>query len=589
MTDWQKQAQEKRDSVNALIPKDWRLKSPVPSIEQQKDVTGKYIEQYLTSREIEITETDAVNIVKHTSSGEWKAREVTEAFCHRAALAHQLVCMTLSGRSRRNADVSQKVNCLHEIFFDLALDQAQQLDDYYAENKKPIGPLHGLPISLKDQFHIKGVETHMGYVGWIGTFQGKKDTGKEKVFESEMVKELRSMGAVFYCKTSVPHSLMCGETTNNIIGYTFNPKNRNLAAGGSSGGEGALIGLKGSPLGFGTDIGGSVRIPAVFNGLYGLRTSGGRLPYEGMANSMDGQNTILSTVGPLSTSVGGLRLAMKSILSQEPWLHDPLVHELPWRDEHEEEILEKVRTGSGGAGRLVFGILRHDGTVLPQPPVRRALEMVVRALEKVGHKVVEWEPPSHTRGAKIGLETWFYDGGKDIHDSLGLSGEPIMPQVASTYGKGPTAQVNASKIAEVNVQKREYQKEYMEYWNDTKSLTGTGRPVDAFIMPLAPYASPLHGKYKYYAYSTIINLLDYTAAVVPVTQADKTIDVADPHFKPMSDLDNETNELYDAEIYDGAHVGVQLVGRRLQEEKVTALLEVVSEALAKDAGVVPVL
>lgn len=83
----------------------------------------------------------------------------------------------------------------------------------------PLGPLHGLPVSLKDQFHVKGVETTMGYVGWIGTFQGKKGTGMEKIHESEIVKQLRdNMGAILYCKTSVPHSLMSGETINNIIG-----------------------------------------------------------------------------------------------------------------------------------------------------------------------------------------------------------------------------------------------------------------------------------------------------------------------------------------------------------------------------------
>lgn len=130
----------------------------------------------------------------------------------------------------------------------------------------------------------------MGYVGWIGTFEGKRGTGKEKVFESEMVRELRNLGAILYCKTSVPHTLMSGETNNNIIGYTNNPKNRNLSSGGSSGGEGALISLKGSPIGFGTDIGGSVRIPAGFNGLYGIKPSHGRMPYEGMANSMVSEN-----------------------------------------------------------------------------------------------------------------------------------------------------------------------------------------------------------------------------------------------------------------------------------------------------------
>ena len=222
--------------------------------------------------------------------------------------------------------------------------------------------------------------------GWIGTFEGKKDTGREKVFESEMVKELRNLGAVLFCKTSVPHSLMCGETINNILGYTWNPKNRNLSSGGSSGGEGALISLKGSPLGFGTDIGGSIRIPAGFNGLYGLRPSSGRLPYEGMANSMDGQNTVLSVVGPLSQSAGSLRLAVKALLSQHPWLHDPLVHEIPWRDEQEREIIE-IGSSKNESSQLAFGVLCNDKAINPHPPVRRAIGIVTRTIQRLGHKV----------------------------------------------------------------------------------------------------------------------------------------------------------------------------------------------------------
>jgi amidase len=80
--------------------------------------------------------------------------------------------------------------------------RAKELDRYYEEHGKAIGPLHGLPVSLKDQFHVKNVETTMGYVGWIGTFEGKKGTGKEKRVESELVRELRSLGAVPYVKVS---------------------------------------------------------------------------------------------------------------------------------------------------------------------------------------------------------------------------------------------------------------------------------------------------------------------------------------------------------------------------------------------------
>ncbi|KAL8646563.1 MAG: hypothetical protein Q9210_006066 [Variospora velana] len=532
-TGWQEVAKAKLNSINHSIPEDWRVES-LPSPEQQRNVTGDFIRQYLTTEEIDITETTATAIVKKTSAGQWTAEAVARAFCHRASLAHQLT------------------NCLHETFFDAAVENAKTLDEYYVTNKKPIGPLHGLPISLKDQFHVKGVETSMGYVGWIRTFEGKAGTGKEKGFESELVKELRDMGAILYCKTSVPHTLMSGETANNIIGYTFNPQNRNLSSGGSSGGEGALIGLRGSPVGFGTDIGGSIRIPAAFNGL--------------MANSMDGQNSVLSVVGPLADSVSTLQLVVKCLLSREPWLHDPLVHEIPWRDD--KAIISKDDP-------LSFAVLRHDGSATPHPPVQRAISTVVEALEKQGHKVIEWHPPDHARGVNIILKAWNYDNGADIRSAFALSGEPMIPQIVGAFS-GDKPPEDATYIAANNVAQREYQKEYMEYWNSTAELTGTGRPVDV----VAPFSAARPERYSYYGYSSIVNLLDYTACTLPVTTADKNIDVLDAaSFQPVSELDRKITEDYDAEIYDGSHVSVQLIGRRLQEEKVLAVTEYVAEVL----------
>jgi amidase len=429
---------------------------------------------------------------------------------------------------------------------------------------------------LKDQFHVKNVETTMGYVGWIGTFQGKKDDPRMGTYESEMVRELRALGAILYCKTSVPHTLMSGETINNIIGYTWNPKNRNLCSGGSSGGEGALIGLKGSPAGFGTDIGGSIRIPAGFNGLFGIRPSGGRMPYEGMANSMDGQNSVLSVVGPMATTIGSLKYVFKSILSQSPWLYDPLVVELPWREAQEKETQELI-----SSGKITLGVLRTDGVITPQPPVTRAIQMVADAVAKAGQKVVEWKPPSHQRGFDITFKSWTYDGGADIHSSLALSGEPISKQVSMAYGEKPSKEFSASEIAATNVAKREYQKEYMDYWNGTAQTTTSGQPVDAFIMPLAPYAAARPARYLYYGYSGIINCLDYTSVVIPVTLVDKAVDVVDKSFKAVSDADQQAYDDYDADIYDGAHVSVQLVGRRFQEEKILALAEYITGALPK--------
>lgn len=108
-----------------------------------------------------------------------------------------------------------KTNCALEFFPDLALARAKELDDHLHKTGKTVGPLHGLPISLKDQFRVKGLETCMGYVAWIG----KYDTSN-----SVLVDLLLKAGAVFYVKTSVPQSLMVCETVNNVIGRTVNPR-----------------------------------------------------------------------------------------------------------------------------------------------------------------------------------------------------------------------------------------------------------------------------------------------------------------------------------------------------------------------------
>ncbi|KAI2827572.1 hypothetical protein CBS147343_4898 [Aspergillus niger] len=495
LSSWQKAAQAKRQAILDAIPQKWRIQRAVLPV----DVTGEFIQGYLTPREIEITEADAVAITTQTTSGNWSAVEVTEAFCHRAAIAHQLV------------------NCLHEIFFEDAIQVAKELDEHLAATGKPKGPLHGLP-------------------------------------------------------TSVPVTLMAGETANHIIGYTWNPKNRNLSSGGSSGGEGALIALRGSPAGFGTDIGGSVRIPASFNGLFGLRPSAGRMPYEGAANSIDGQNTILSVIGPLATSIGGLKLLFKAILTQEPWQHDPLSLPLPWRDDVENKT-KRLISEKSTASRLSFGIMRHDGLVEPQPSVKVAIGFVERILRDLGHQVLEWDTDLCREGREIASKIYNMDGGEDLLSHIALSGEAQIPQCTVEPGK----HFNAREVAALNVQKREYQKKYMDYWNSTANLTTTGKPVDAVICPTAPHAAVIPGKYRHTGYTTFINTLDYTSLVFPIACADKNLRSMTERSEFLSELDQEIFEDYNAEIYHGAPIGLQLIGRRLEEEKIITIAEYLCE------------
>ena len=92
--------------------------------------------------------------------------------------------------------------------FDLAMDTAEELDRSYAKHGTVKGPLHGLPVSLKDQFHVSGYDTTMGYVGWIGTHEGDPDPAKVRKVDSQVVEELLSLGAVLYCKAGHPCALI---------------------------------------------------------------------------------------------------------------------------------------------------------------------------------------------------------------------------------------------------------------------------------------------------------------------------------------------------------------------------------------------
>lgn len=242
-----------------------------------------------------------------------------------------------------------------------------------------MGALHGLPVSLKDVVNIKDVDTTMGFVGLVGN-------ATKVSRESQIATLLRRLGAVLFVKTSVPTGSFTIDTFNNIIQHTPNPCNRCLNVGGSSGGEGGLLALKGSPLGMGTDIGGSVRVPAVWNGCYGMRPSAGRVPYEGTESIVDGQTAIPFVLGFMASLPEAITFAMKSLLSLSPWMNDPLVHEIPWR----EEIYTKFKKSASGSSQLSFGVMKTDHYVNVQPPVQRAMDILVNTLKSLGHSVCSY-------------------------------------------------------------------------------------------------------------------------------------------------------------------------------------------------------
>lgn len=244
--------------------------SPVDITTLPNDLTKYAFESdYYTVEEKEYLEAEATIIVENIKARQWTALEVAKAYCKASAYAQEFT------------------NCLTEILYAEAIERAQYLDDHQSRTGTTIGPLHGLPISLKDSFIVPPHPASIGMAVYANEPTTKSST---------MVNILRDLGAVFYCKTNVPVAMMMAETTNNVWGETINPLHKLLSPGGSSGGESALIAFKASPLGVGTDIGGSVRIPAAWCHLYGLKPSFGRFPVTGQKPSIPGQEFILAVV-----------------------------------------------------------------------------------------------------------------------------------------------------------------------------------------------------------------------------------------------------------------------------------------------------
>ncbi|KAJ4196028.1 Acetamidase [Fusarium falciforme] len=377
----------------------------------------------------------------------------------------------------------------------------------------------------------------MGYTAWVGKYDEE---------DSVLTSLLRKAGAVFYIKTSVPQSLMVCETINNIIGRTLNPRNKNWSCGGSSGGEGALVGFRGSLIGVGTDIGifhlltlavyvlivqgGSIRVPSAFNFLYGLRPSHGRLPYAKMANSMEGQETVHSVCGPLAHSVEDMRLFVTSVLAEQPWEFDSKVIPMPWRQAEEDAI--KTKISSKG---LTLGFYNCDGVVLPHPPILRGVQTVVDKLREEGHTVVPWEPYKHSYAVDLLNKIYASDGGTDVFETLKVSGEPDIPNFADLINPS-LPKLDMNELWSANLKKWDYQREYLTAIRTLEEKLG--KQLDAIIAPITPTATIRHDRFKYYGYASVINLLDFTSVVVPVTFADKAVDVKNESFSPLTDIDS---------------------------------------------------
>lgn len=523
MDTWQKISQDKRNRLFNEIPKVWRLEC-IP--EGPETINARqYIASILPERVLYITSLNLVELSILLSKGDLSAVEVTTAYCHAAAYSQQIL------------------NCCSEIFFQRALNRATELDSFFAAHGKTVGPLHGVPISLKDQFNIDGLETSLGYVAPLGKF-------KTKAEQSTAVDILLRLGAVLYVKTTVPMACLMANTISNAFGYTYNAINRNVSAGGSSGGSASLVASGASVISLGTDIGGSIRIPAAFQGLYSLKPSDNRFPYQNVDNSHAGQSIMRSVIGPIGGTIEDLEYFCSVFLNVgKPWLYDPNVQPKEWAS---IDLSEKG---------LTFGILHSDDSYELHPPVKRALQLVEEALYFSINDIIPWEMKDYDEIMDASKQIYTADGGEEVDRMCKLSGEPKLVELH------PGRQKTVPEHWEDGNRRYKLQKRYLDYWNKTADRTISGEPIDALITPVWQSASFLKGEeHKFASYTIMFNMLDLPVVTVPVTVANKSIDT-------------DTCIGYDKDLYNGTPVGIQVVTRRWQEEYCVACARVVRDCL----------
>ncbi|KAI1035234.1 hypothetical protein LB504_006019 [Fusarium proliferatum] len=524
------------EEFGRTVPDEFRL--PKSLIDNPpKNVTGiPKTCGILTDQEIDITENyDATALAAAIASRKFTSVAVVTAFAKRAIIAHQLTC------------------CLTQWWFEKAVLTAQFLDQYQDNTGMTSGPLHGVPVSIKEHMPASN---HWSNVGYLAT--RRLDTE-----DCQMVKILRDAGAVLFCKTNQPQSIMHLETTSPW-GRTLNPHNINLSAGGSTGGEAALIALRGSVLGIGTDIGGSVRGPAGFCGIYGLKTTSYVFPQKDfLPGGFAAELNVLCSAGPMCTSLRDVDLLMSIVSSSRPWLKDPRLVPLHWTGRLTENKPLKI------------GLMISDGVITPQPPVTRALEWAARELRSRGFDVKPFQPYGMAEAMNGIRRAYWPDGGKTVKEYLVATNEPMntLTQWIIRDAEGPG--LDANGVLKLRVERDDFRCRFAEHWES--------EDVDFVICPVFVGPACSHETALYWNYTALWNYVDYPGIVIPtpIKAGAKGTENYPTNSTPLSKEEEQVRQFWAEGDFEGAPVNLQVVARKYHDNDLFAAVTEIDKVINK--------
>ncbi|MEX0730641.1 MAG: amidase family protein [Aquisalimonadaceae bacterium] len=452
--------------------------------------------------------------------------------------------------------------------------------DEAARTGQSLGRLHGVPITVKECFGVQGTDSTAGLPTLVG---------KTCRTDGPQIAALRRAGAVLMGKTNLSQLMLFHECDNPVYGLARNPWDAARTPGGSSGGEAAALAAGLSCLGLGSDIGGSIRVPAHFCGVHALKPTPGRVTLAGSINQelFTGQEAVADAAGPMARRVEDLATAMRVLADAAPGDADPSQPPLP--------IMSRRDQGVDG---LSIGFYEDNGWFAAAPAVRRAVRSAADVLARRGCRVTGFRPPDTDTGMQLYFALLTADGGdrlwrrmqgglidRRLRSLRRLSVLPVAlrPLLAALLRAGGqrdlsrlvrhTGPRNTSAYWDLVAEARAWRQRFLT------AMKHAG--VDVLLSP--PHALPalIHGASEYLAgaasYAMIYNLLGMPAGVVSVT---RVRDGEESDRRPGRDFIQRQAQRVEMGSA-GLPIGVQVAARQWQDARVLSVMAELERGFAE--------
>jgi Asp-tRNA(Asn)/Glu-tRNA(Gln) amidotransferase A subunit family amidase len=427
--------------------------------------------------------------------------------------------------------VNPRLNAFVQVDAELARRAAQDAE-IAVMRETALGPLHGVPVSIKSSISVAGLRCESG---------SRLRAGFVPAQDAPLVARLRRAGAIVLGVTNTPELLMAWETDNLLHGRTNNPWDLNRTPGGSSGGEAAAIAAGMSAGGVGSDGGGSIRVPAHFSGICGLKPTPGRIPATGHYPVSAGPFALIGVVGPMARTVADLKALFE--VMQGPDVGDTCAAPVPVRWPTEEE-----------GRKLRVGYFEDDGRTPVTPETRAAVRTTAEALRGAGFQVEPFRPEGLEEARQLWWKFFVVAGGMllgPMFEGREADLSPMLKQFLKWSAAEPA--LSGESLLDVWIERDLLRARFFRQMQQYPILLCPAAAIPAFRHGERSWQ--VDGKTVHYldawSYTEFFNLLGNPAAVVPVGHS-----------------------------FEGLPIGVQVVGRPWEEEQVLS----VAATIEKECG-----